>query len=70
MEDGIGNHALLHDHHDAAGKADHQGNPEQIPGAIDKTAGQFLFAQSCNDADHNGCTKEQRAHPGHPPALG
>ena len=68
--DGIGNHALLHDHNNAPGEPNHQGNPKQIPRTINEAASKFLLAQPRNNADDDGRTKEQRAHPGHPPSLG
>ena len=70
MQDGVGNHALFHNHHNATGQPDDERHTQQIAGTVNKTAGQLFLTQPGDDADHDGRTKEERAHSGHPPALG
>ena len=70
MQNGVCNHALIHDHHNASRKPHYQGNPKQIAGTINKAAGQFFLTQTSNQTDQDRRTEKQRPHARHPPALG
>ncbi|CCJ87381.1 hypothetical protein BN133_3758 [Cronobacter dublinensis 582] len=69
MQNGMRDHAVIHHHHDAARDADNQRHAEQIPRAVDKRAGEGLFAHTRHHAGNNGGREEHAGNLAHPPAA-
>ena len=69
MQNGVGDHAVVHHHHNAARDADDQRHAEQIPRAVDKRAGERLFAHARHHAGDNGRGQEHAGNLAHPPAA-
>ncbi len=68
MQDGVGDHAVVHHHHDTAGDTDDEGHAEQVTGTVDEVGGQLFLAHAGDEADDDGGSQEDTGDLRHPPA--
>ncbi len=68
MQYGVGDHAVVHHHHDTAGDTDDEGHAEQVAGTVNEVGGQLLFTHAGDDADDDGGGQEHTGDLRHPPA--
>ncbi|MND94767.1 hypothetical protein D3C80_869980 [compost metagenome] len=64
----MGDHAVVHHHHDTAGDTYDEGHAEQVTGTVDEVGGQLLLAHAGDEADYDGGGQEDAGDLRHPPA--
>ena len=68
MQNSVGDHAVVHHHHDTACNADNQRHAKQIPRTVNEGTGEGFFTHAGNHADDNGRTQKDCGYFCHPPS--